>query len=492
MSLQSLSRVSNFFPMPPTSGSNKNLGAIVAGGGSLNKNRNLNNRKVPIQLPRIKQDINSWRGWITEAETAWWPFRVKMQQGYMDTALNLHVAACMERRKNLTLLREYEFCNADGSRNAEWTTYFHKRWFQHNFVNYTLDSIFYGYNLISLGDIGSDKKQATIMDCHPKNPTIITRHHVSPDREEVGSFIYSPVGTSFEKGIPDDFHVFVTTISDTGINNCGYGLLYPVAYAEILLRNNNGYNTDYIEMFAQPLRVLYTNAMEGAEQDNRERALQNMASSAYIMLNEMGERMEFMNDGSRGNGYKAYNDFDMRMKGDIAKLILGHQDGISSVPGRMGAAQTAGAPTEDDQAGGPVAAALRDIQSKDGQFCEPVYNDLLLPKLRNLGIPVPEGGYIHYLNDAEEMAVQDQKNVVAQKGATQIMTLAQAGKRVSNGYAEEIMGMPAGTLSDMPVAAGTPAGVTPANTPTEKKEPKDAIQSGKPFKERNKNRDGKQ
>lgn len=469
------------------------MGAIVSAGGSNNKNRNLNNKKIPIQLPRIKQDISSWRSWISEAEAAWWPFRVKMQQGYLDTVMNAHVAACIERRKNLTLLREFEFRNADGTANKEWTKYFHRQWFTHNFVNYTLDSLFYGYNLIALGDIGSEKKNPkSSLDTYPLNPTIVTRHHISPDREEVGSFIYSPVGTNFEKGIPDDFHVFVTTISDSGISNCGYGLLYPAAYLEILIRNNTGFNTDYIEMFAQPLRVLYTNAMEGAEQDNREAALKNMGAAGYMMLNDMGERLEFLSDSAKGNGYKSYNDFDLRLKGDISKLFLGHQDAISSVPGRQGASSVQGSPTNADQAGSPIAGALRDVQSKDGQFCEPIYNDMLIPKLRNLGIPIPEGGYIHYLNDAEERAVQDEKNVVNQKFSTILMTLAQAGKKVDNKLIEKTLGFPAGSIKDMPIMAGTPANVKQAGTPNEKKEPKAQIESGKPFKERSKNRAGKQ
>lgn len=484
MGINSLTKATNFFPMTSFYGNGKNLGAIVDGGGSKNPNKNLNNRKVPIQIPRIKQDVGSWRGWINEAEQAWWPFRVKMQQGYLDTTLNAHVAACISRRKDLTLLREFEFRNADDTTNKEWTKYFQRRWFKHNIVNYVLDANFYGYNLISLGDIGTLKKNASIMDCYPLNPTIITRHHISPDREEVGSFIYSPTGTSFEKGIPDDYHVFVTTISDSGINNCGYGLLYPAAYLEILLRNNIGYNADFIQIFAQPLRVLYTDAMDGAEQDGRERALQNMGASAYMILNNMGEKLEMLSEGSKGNGYKSYNDFDHRLKGDISKLFLGHEDAISSVPGKMGASQTSGTPTNDDAVLGPVASALRDIQTRDGQFCEPVYNDMILPKLRNLGIPVPEGGYIVYLNDAEKRAIQSEKNNINKNFATIVMTLAQAKIAVSpKCISENMIGFPESELSIMEDTEGIP---------NPKKEPKDAIESGKPLKEESKKRHGKQ
>jgi len=449
MSISTLTKATNFFPVSAYPKQKTNLAARVNAGGSDNANRNLSNKRVPIQILRIKQDIETWRSWVTEAELAFWPFRVKMQQGYLDTEQNAHVFACMQRRKNLTLLREYEFRNEDGSINEAWTKYFQRRWFKHNVVNYVLDAKFYGYSLISLGDIGSHKKNPGIMDCYPLNPTIITRFHVSPDREEVANFVYSPNGTSFEKGLPDDYHVFVTTISTTGVNNCGYGLLYPAAYLEILQRANTGYNADFIQMFAQPLRVLYTDAMEGPEQDGRENALRNMGASAYIMLNNMGERLEFVSDSSKGDAYKCYNDFDHRCKGDISKLFLGHEDAISSVPGRLGASQTSGSPTNDDKAASPVQAALRDVQSEDALFCEPVYNDLLLPKLRNLGIPVPEGGYIVYLNDSEKRAIENEKREALQSAATLIMTLGQAKKSVKNEYIEDVLGFPKGTITDM-------------------------------------------
>ena len=46
-----------------------------------------------VQLARIKQDILTWRDAIREAELAWYPHRVKMQQMYLDTTLNGHIFA---------------------------------------------------------------------------------------------------------------------------------------------------------------------------------------------------------------------------------------------------------------------------------------------------------------------------------------------------------------------------------------------------------------
>lgn len=487
MNVNALKGIKNFFPIAPPSPRSRNEGALLNAGGSFSPTRNLGNRRMPIQMPRIRQTITNWRAAVMQAEQAWWPFRVLMQQMFDDTVLELHVAACMERRRNLTLLREFEICGEDGKPLDKWTKYFHKKWFRHDFLSYALDARFYGYNLISLGDFVNNA---------PKNPTIISRWHISPDRQEVGQFVYSPVGYDFSKGTPSDYHVFVTTPTENGVSSCGYGLLYKAAMVQIMLKNNLGWNSNFVEIFGQPIRQLKTNKTEGAERDEAERALEEMGSCAYILTDTM-EELILHSANTTGTGYKAYNDLDSRLKADISKLFLGHQDAISAVPGKNGNVVPAGGPTNDEAGGGPIASALRDIQTSDAMFIEPVVTDELFPKLRRLGIRIdgellPEGAYLHYLNDAEERAIQGEKNMVNQNFATAIMTLAQAGKNVDNDFIEKTMGYPSGSVSDMPVKAGTPEGVTSANTPTEKKTPKDAIESGTPFKERNKNRPGKQ
>src|SRR5580698_3812610 len=100
MSISTLTKATNFFPVSAYPKQKTNLAAKVNAGGSDNANRNLSNKRVPIQILRVKQDIETWRSWVTEAELAFWPFRVKMQQGYLDTEQNAHVFACMQRRKN--------------------------------------------------------------------------------------------------------------------------------------------------------------------------------------------------------------------------------------------------------------------------------------------------------------------------------------------------------------------------------------------------------
>jgi len=236
-------------------------------------------------------------------------------------------------------------------------------------------------------------------------------------------------------------------------------------------------------MFAQPYRVLKTSKTEGPERDAAELAMQKMGSAGYVILDLMDE-MEFMTDGAKGNGYKSYNDIEHRLETKISKQTLGHADAIDSVPGKLGSTQqgNAGGNTNDKDAASPVAKALRDKQTKDGGFVEPIVNEFVIPKLQALGIGIPKGYKLKFLNDAEERAIQDEKNSTNQKFATQVMTLAQAQVRVSTDYIAQVTGIPAAALSIMP---------DPTLTPSPLKEPGDQIKSKKPLKEKSKERDGK-
>jgi hypothetical protein len=74
-----------------------------------------------VQLQRYRTDVLMWRNAIGETEQAYYPQRVKMQRIYIDTVLNGHVAACMQRRKRLTTLREYLLCDEKDVENEKVT-----------------------------------------------------------------------------------------------------------------------------------------------------------------------------------------------------------------------------------------------------------------------------------------------------------------------------------------------------------------------------------
>ena len=228
--------------------------------------KNLSTYISPVQLQRLRHDVQMWREAVIEAENAWYPHRVRMQRLMIDTSLNGHVAACVERRKDLTLLRDFCILDADGNENEDLKKFFTKKWFN-DLISYSLDSIFYGYSLVSLGDI---------TDGDFKDLSIVRRWNISPDRLNVTSLVYSLSGQQFLDEPFKDWHVWVPTSTETGQSPCGYGLLYKVAVYEIFLRNILGYNGDFVELFAQPFRVGKTTKTEESERAEFASVLENI------------------------------------------------------------------------------------------------------------------------------------------------------------------------------------------------------------------------
>jgi phage gp29-like protein len=377
--------------------------------------KNMGKSVIPLQLQRIRQDSLSWRLAVDEAERAYFPFRVQMQTLYIDTILNGHVKACIDRRKDLTTLRDWQIVNDKGVVNEEASKLLSKKWFS-SFIDLSLDSLFYGYSLISLGDMKDGKF---------KDIQTIKRWNISPDRYIVANVPYNTTGKDFRDKDVYNWHVYVSTINELGTSVCGYGLLYNVAIYEIFLRNILGYNGDFVELYSQPFRVGKTGKTEEAERVNFENAVANMGSAGYAILDEIGDSIEFMETAKGGNGWQGYDNLEQRLEKKISKLILGHADALDSVSGTLGATQG-----EDS----PTSQALSDKKTKDGGFVEDIVNSELLPRLIKLGFKISPTDKFEFKNDDE---VQDNnKKLIANA-----VEIKKAGLQVDKDYFEKQTGI---------------------------------------------------
>ena len=372
--------------------------------------QDLRNYIAPVQLQRLRQDVLSWREVLQENENVWFPHRVKAQKLYIDTALNGHVYACVEKRKDLTRLRQAEFVDRTGKVDLKTTDIFqdviagnsqNKQWFN-KFINHAWDSLQFGYTLITLGNIKNNEFP---------DLDIIKRWNVSPDRENVTNFVYSLSGANFLEQPYSDWHVYVKTDNDIGTSKAGYGFLYNVAIYEIFLRNLLGQNGDFVEMFAQPYRVGTTTKI-GSERDDFGQVLDKMGSAGWALI-DPEDKIDFIETALGGTGWKGYSDFEKRLEQKISKIILGHADSIDSVPGKLG----------NQNEGSPVQEALKAKKLVDGVYIQNVVNSNLIPKLRNLGFIIPEGVVMRYKNDAEQVEIQD-------KTISQAVEIKKAGLQV--------------------------------------------------------------
>lgn len=376
-----------------------------------------------VQFRRLRQDIESWRKAVQQAETYFFPYRTEMQRIFMDTVLNEHVAACMSRRKDLTLLRDFKICDDAGNENKQLKTIFRNRaqknsgqWFQ-QFINYTLDALFFGYSLIEMGDV-----------INSAYPTISTtrRENVSPDRLVVSSLPGIPGGIAFTEPPYMDGHVWVPTPGETGREACGYGLLYKVAKAEIYDRNNTAFNADYNELFGQPMRVGKSATNDPDERDAFENALKNMGSSSYMLLNDgNGETVEIIESKNMGTGHATYADFEARQQKKISKLILGHADALDSTPGKLGGGQKGGQGQES-----PQNEAMDAIQMRDGDFVENIINGELIPRMQADGFQIPPNMHFEFLNTRQEEELENKESETNQIISQLVLQLSQAGYQV--------------------------------------------------------------
>jgi len=390
-------------------------------GSQADPKKNMGNYISRVQLQRYKQDAQTWREGVTEAENAFYPHRVKMQRLFIDTALNGYVAACMERRKDLTLLRKFEFINTKGEIDKKTTEYFldavkgqeqNKEWFS-KFIEYNLDAIFFGYSLISLGDV--------VNDSFP-NIDIVKRWNVSPDRLCVNSLVYSLSGIKWDDDEYKDWHIYTPTINEIGTSRCGYGLFYKIGIYEILLRNIQAFNSDWVELFAAPMRVGRTTKTDD-ERSSYFKDLVGMGSSGVLVLDPQDE-IEFVESKNSGTAYKGYEDFEKRLQSKIAMMALGHADALESIPGKLG----------NDSAKSPAQIALQDKQTKDGQMISAIVNNELLPRMRKLGFSIPDDVKAVLKNDSEIEEIHN--NVIAQA-----VEIKKAGLQMDSDYFTEKTGI---------------------------------------------------
>ena len=394
-------------------------------GGNKPTVKNVRTLSSPVQFTRVRQDIQKWREAIAECEQAFYPQRTKVQQLFQDTVLNGHVDACMNKRKNLTLLKDYALYSGEVE-NTQGTEVINKDWFS-LLISYCLDAKFYGYSLVGLGDIENDEFV---------NIQLVKRWHVSPDRMNVTRWLNSTNGISFEKDKPMDetgeslydYSVYVSTPSETGASICGYGLLYKVALYEIFLRNIMGYNADFVELFAMPYRVGKTTKTEGVERDEFEAAIRDMGSASWAVVDPT-EEIEFLNSGLAGTGYKAYESFEKRCEGKISKIILGHADAIDSTPGKLGT-NTA------------IEDAIREIATTDNRYIEHIVNSQILPKIKALGLKIPDGLVFKFKNNEEKEEFRSKEDASNKLTADLALVMKNAGFEVSAEYLSERTGIP--------------------------------------------------
>lgn len=399
---------------------------------------------APIVFSRAKQTIQSWRDAIYEAEQGMVQFkqRVQMQRIYLDVVLNGHVEACIKRYKRLVTKKGYDFLNPDGSVNEVVNKLLTKDWF-FKIIDADLDSDFFGYSLVNFSDVVNNELFSRDPFGNLAPIKTMPRPWVSPDRMNVVNIPYNVVGipfrdTSFRDNsgnCPYDWTFWFSTPSEIGISECGYGLLYKIALYEIYLRHLVGQEATFYELFGSPARWGKTNKT-GDERDTFFSDLFNMGNSATIVTDPQDE-ISLIDTRNTGTGYQGFESFQNRLEKAITKIVFGHEDAMSSTPGKLGLNEEAN-------------KAVKETESNSCRIREHNVNTEVLPKLRKLGLPIPMGitFKIRNVEEAEEFrAREDASNKVTAEIA---QTLKNAGLKMDAEYFTERTGIPVEAIEEQP------------------------------------------
>lgn len=368
---------------------------------------------VPQQLYRTRQDIQTWRLALSVAEQTYTPNRTELYRGYQDALLDAHVRTVIDQRHAEVLAKPFEIVNEEGEPIEEWTNKFNRN-AMFEIYKQVLTSIEWGFTLIQLCNIEDDTFE---------DSKIVRREYVNPELGIVKEHPSSIEGISFEEG---KFSAWTLPVGDKK----DLGLLLSIMPLYIYKKNSVGSWAEFNELFGQPTRILKTDDYENRETKLDEMA--NMGAHPYAVISKDEELL--LDSANTGSGYKSFEDYNKYLDAQISKCVLG---------------QTMTTDDGSSQSQANVHADTMSVRTMaDTWFLEATVNDKLIPKMRALGVPVPQGARFKVV-DKEKLSSGDKFQ--------RVIDLKNAGFSVPNDWITEEFNIP---LEDIPAPAPQEGGAT--------------------------------
>lgn len=314
---------------------------------------------VPNQLYRTRQDIASWLSALRSAESIYNPNRTQLYRLYKDIVLDAHVSACIDQRKNLVKSLEF-YIELNDEENEELTKLIETKWFR-DFMDYALDSIYYGYSLVQFEDIVNNTF---------KDVSLIPRQYVKPEFHIVVSDTSALTGTDYLEMPYANWAIGVG-------NKCDLGLLAKVAPLFIWKKGAMGAWAEFSEKFGTPIRIGRTDKTDAQTVNKMEDMLRNMATSAWGLFGT--EDMIELIETNKSDAHQVFDMLVQRCNSEISKLIL-NQTGTTDEKSYVGSAEV-------------QERILKNVGYNDQFMFENVCNTQLVPMMQRLGL-LPDGAKI--------------------------------------------------------------------------------------------------
>ena len=345
------------------------------------------NIKLTAQLMQhtdslTKKDIGTWRSAWQMAIGIDNPQRGLLYDIYTDCLVDLHLTGCIGQRKSKTLKKDFRMVMKDGKENRKATELLKKEWF-FDFVDFALDSRFWGHSLIQLGDVVRDGNGIRFSEVE-----LVPRKHVCP---EFG-VILRETSDDPRNGITYRDGDFANWCIEVGKTH-DLGLLLKCAPSCISKKNMLAFWDMFGEMFGMPMRIARTNTQDATERNRLEQSLDKMGTAYWALFPE-GTDIE-IKESSRGDAYNVYDRRVDRCNSEMSKGVLMQTMTIDS-----------GSSLSQSETHLEI---FENVIASDARFIAYIVNDRLLPLMTKHGFPV-EGCSFEW-NDTVEYTPQEQINI---------------------------------------------------------------------------------
>ncbi|MCM1035546.1 MAG: DUF935 domain-containing protein [Paludibacter sp.] len=345
-------------------------------------------QRIIVDLQRqtemlTKKDIGDWRLAWQRAINIENPNRIPLLNIYTDVDIDLHLTGCISQRKGMATKGEYKLVDKTGKKDERATEMLRSEWFA-DFIDFILDSRYYGHSLIEFGT----PVQSPTGTLRFQYVQLVPRRHVIPEY----GVIVKRQGDTHLAGVPYREGNLAQWCIEVGRTH-DLGLLLKCAPAALSKKNMLAFWDGFGEIFGMPIRIAHTTATDQKERSKIEQMLQRMGAAFYGVFQE-GTDIE-IKESSRADAYNVYDKRIDKANSDISKGILNQTMTIDS-----------GSSLSQSEVHLEV---FQNVVDKDKSLIANTVNDKLLPFMAQHGFPVD--GCRFEWDDTEQYTPQDMRTV---------------------------------------------------------------------------------
>jgi hypothetical protein len=392
-----------------------------------------------MSADRNRKDIGDFKSALVAAESVHYPQRVRLYDLYEDIMLDGHLTGIIGKRIDAVLNKSLFFKDAAGNRVEEMDDVIESMVFR-DIVKKILESVMWGISGIEFvpgAEIAFKE---------------IPRKHIKPHKKMIAFEQYGEEGRSYDS---------VSNIWVIG-DEKNLGSLLKCSFYALWKRGNMADWAQYIEIFGQPVRVVYYDAYDTKTKMELRQVLDESGSSLAMMIPKQAQFE--MKDGKQSNGNGELQEkFHSILNEEMSIVVLGNTETTRS-------SKSSGYAQSKEH-----GKQQLEITKSDLKFVKNLLNEKhFIAILKSYGLPV-EGGRFEYEKeiDLEQLKarLEIDREVSTKVPIPDDYWYKTYGIPKPDNYDELKAKMEAKAAALIPPAKEDPAEDDPENTPPPKKKP---------------------